>query len=53
VLSLGGNLNVYLSKIFKNKVQPMLSLRGKYEDYKNGDNGNSNVAIYLQADVSF
>jgi len=53
VLSLGGNLNVYLSKIFKNKVQPMLSLRGKYEDYKNGDNGNSNVAVYLQADVSF
>ena len=53
VLSAGGNLNLYLAKIFKNKIQPMLSLRGKYEDYKNGDNGKSDVTVYLQADISF
>ncbi len=53
VLSAGGNLNLYLAKIFKNKIQPTLSLRGKYEDYKNGSNGKSNVAVYLQADISF
>ena len=53
VLSAGGNLNLYLAKMFKNKIQPTLSLRGKYEDYKNGSNGKSNVTVYLQADVSF
>jgi hypothetical protein len=52
-LSTGGNLNLYLAKLFKYKVQPTLSLRGKYEDFKNGDTSNHNVTIYLQADLSF
>ncbi len=52
-LSLGGNLNLYLAKAFKQKIQPTFSLRAKYEDYKNGDTSNSNVALYLQADLSF
>lgn len=52
-LSVGGNLNLYLAKAFKQKVQPTFSLRAKYEDYKNGDTSNSNVTLYLQADISF
>jgi len=53
MLSLGGNLNFYMSKLFNYKLQPTLSLRGKYEDYKTGDIGTSNTAIYLQADIAF
>ncbi|MCP5106825.1 MAG: hypothetical protein GY950_25805 [bacterium] len=53
VLTAGGNLNLYLAKAFNQKIQPTLSLRGKYEDYKNGDTSNSNVTVYLQADLSF
>lgn len=53
MLSLGGNANLNLTKLFNNKIQPTLSLRGKYEEYKNGDTENDNVSLYLQADVSF
>jgi hypothetical protein len=52
-LSLGGNLNFYMSKIFKNKIQPTLSLRGKYDDYKTGGTSTHNVTVYLQGDLSF
>lgn len=52
-LSVGGNLNLYLAKLFKQKVQPTFSLRAKYEDYKNGDTSNDNVTLYLHADLSF
>lgn len=53
VLSLQGNANLYLAKIFKNKVQATLSLKGKYDDYKNGDTEDNNITVYLQADLSF
>jgi hypothetical protein len=53
MLSVGGNLNLFLAKAFNQKVQPTLSLRGKYEEYKNGDTSNNNVTLYLQADLSF
>jgi hypothetical protein len=52
-LSAGGSLNVYLSKLFNYKLQPTLSLRGKYEDYQDGGTDNSNLTLYLQADLSF
>lgn len=52
-LSAGANLNLYLAKLFKQKLQATFSLKGKYEDYKNGDTSNSNVTVYLQADISF
>ncbi|NIM80372.1 MAG: hypothetical protein GTN53_19095 [Candidatus Aminicenantes bacterium] len=52
-LSAGGNLNLYLSKLFKYKIQPTLSLRAKYEEMDNGSTSNSNVTLYLQADLSF
>ncbi|MCP5049779.1 MAG: hypothetical protein GY940_21605, partial [bacterium] len=52
-LSLGGNLNLYLAKIFKQKIQPTLSLRGKYEKFENGDTSRSNTTLYLQGDISF
>jgi hypothetical protein len=53
VLSAGGNLNFYMAKIFNHKVQPTISLRGKYEEFKNGDTKTDNVTLYLQADISF
>jgi hypothetical protein len=53
VLSVQGNANLYLAKLFKNKIQATLSLKGKYEDYKNGDTEDNNVTVYLQADLSF
>jgi hypothetical protein len=53
VLSAGGNLNFYMAKIFNQKVQPTISLRGKYEEFKNGDSKTDNVTLYLQADISF
>lgn len=52
-LSLGGSGNLTLAKLFSNKIQPTLSLRGKYEEYKTGDTRTDNVSLYLQADVSF
>jgi hypothetical protein len=52
-LSAGGNLNMYLSKLFKYKIQPTLSLRAKYEEMDNGSTNNSSVTLYLQADLSF
>jgi hypothetical protein len=52
-LSTEGNLNFYMAKIFKQKIQPTLSLRGKYEEMKVADTSNSNVTLYLQADLSF
>lgn len=52
-LSLGGNVNFYMSKLFNYKLQPTLSLRGKYEEFKNGDTSTSSTALYLQADISF
>jgi hypothetical protein len=52
-LSAEGQLNLYLAKLFKQKVQPTFSLRGKYEEMKVEDSSNSNVTLYLQADLSF
>jgi hypothetical protein len=52
-ISVSGNMNFYMSKLFKYKLQPTLSLRGKYEEYKNGSTSTNNTAVYLQADISF
>ncbi len=52
-LSAGGNLNMYLAKLFKYKIRPTLSLRAKYEEMDNGGTSNSSTALYLQADLSF
>jgi hypothetical protein len=53
VLTVQGNANLFLSKLFKNKIQATLSLKGKYEDMKNGDTEDNYVTVYLQADLSF
>jgi len=52
-ISVSGNANFYMSKLFKYKLQPTLSLRGKYDEYKNGSTSTSNTSVYLQADISF
>lgn len=52
-MSLQGSLNMYLAKLFKQKVQPTLSLRGKYERFETDGTANDNTTLYLQADLSF
>lgn len=53
-LSVGANLNFFMSKIFKNKVQPSLSIRSKYVESKYGTSPKTSfTTVYLQADVSF
>ncbi len=52
-LSVGGNFNFYMAKIFKNKIQPTLSLRGKYDEFTTGGTKTDNITAYLQADISF
>lgn len=52
-LALQGSLNMYLAKLFNQKIQPSLSLRGKYERFESDGTANDNTTLYLQADVSF
>lgn len=52
-ISVNGSVNFLMSKLFNYKFQPTLSLRGKYEKYKNGSTSISNSAVYLQADISY
>lgn len=52
-ISAEGHLNLYLAKIFNQKVQPTFSLRGKYEEYKLGDTKADNTTLYLHFDLSF
>lgn len=52
-LTAEGNLNLALAKFFKYKLQPILSLKSKYESYKTGGITTDNLTLYLQADISF
>lgn len=52
-LSAQGNLNVSLAKLFNQKIQPTLSLRGKFDSYKYGETVTDNLSLYLQADIAF
>lgn len=53
-LSVSTNLNFFMAKLFKNKVQPSLSLRAKYQESKYGTSPKTDFAtVYLQADISF
>jgi len=47
------NLNFYMAKIFKNKLQPVLSLRGRYSESKFGSSTTDSTSLYLQFDLSF
>ncbi len=52
-ISVSGNVNFYMAQLFKNKLQPTLSLRGKYDEYKTDGTSTHNTSLYLQADISF
>lgn len=52
-LSADANLNFYMAKIFKDKVQPVLSVKGRYQESKYGSISSSSTALYLQFDFSF
>jgi hypothetical protein len=49
----GGNLNLFLTKLFKDKIQPVLSLKSNYQENRYSDSQISNIKIYAQADLSF
>jgi hypothetical protein len=52
-LMVNGNLNFFMSKLFKYKVQPSLSLRTKYQQSEFGGMSSDSFSIYLAADISF
>jgi hypothetical protein len=52
-MTMQGNLNLFLTKLFNSKIQPSLSLKGKYERFESDGTENDNVTLYLQADLSF
>lgn len=52
-MSFGANLNFYMSKIFKYKVTPSLSLKSKYQESEYSGIKTDSVSLYLQADISF
>jgi len=52
-ISAGGNLNFNMSKIFKNVIQPSLSIKTKYLSNDYSGTKTDSFSIYLQADLSF
>lgn len=52
-MSLNANLNFYMSKIFKFKVTPTLSIKGKYQESDYNGTKTDSTAVYLQFDLSF
>jgi len=52
-LSLGANANLFLSSLFKNKVQPSLSLRGQYQKGNYNSESSDYWTLFLHADLSF
>jgi len=48
-----GNLNFYMAKFFKQKIQPTLVFTARYQQSKYGDMTNDNLAFYMQLNVSF
>ena len=53
MIQASGNINFYMAKIFKNKVQPTLVLVSRYQESQYGDMKDDNLAFYLQFNVSF
>lgn len=50
-LSARGNLNFYMSRLFKGKIRPTLSLRAKYVE--GGNSSSDGLTVYCQVDISF
>ena len=52
-LSLGVNANLYLAKIFQNKVQPSVSLRSQYQKGTYNSESSDAWTVFLHADLAF
>ena len=52
-LSADANLNFFMAGLFKQKIQPVLSLRIRYMENKYGGTSTDSLAAYLQVDISF
>ena len=50
--SVNANLNFYAAKLFKNKIQPALALKFKYQMSKYGETETDAAALFLQLDIS-
>ncbi|MEN8153201.1 MAG: hypothetical protein ABFR75_04200 [Acidobacteriota bacterium] len=51
--SLNANLNFYMTKLFKYKITPTLSIKGKYQESDYNGTKTDSTAVYLQFDLSF
>lgn len=52
-LSLGVNANLFLAKLFKNKVQPSVSLRSQYQKGTYDSLSSDAWTVFLHADLAF
>lgn len=52
-MNVNANLNFYMSKLFKYKVTPSLSIKGKYQESDYNGTKTDSTAVYLQFDLSF
>ena len=50
--SVNANLNFYAAKLFKNKIQPALALKYKYQMSKYGETKTNASALFLQLDIA-
>lgn len=52
-LTLGANANLFLAKLFNNKVQPSISLRGQFQRGTYNDVQTEYWTLFLHGDLSF
>jgi hypothetical protein len=50
--SVNANLNFYAAKLFKNKIQPALALKYKYQVSKYAETKTNASALFLQLDIA-
>ncbi|MCK5004410.1 MAG: hypothetical protein KAS21_04945, partial [Candidatus Aminicenantes bacterium] len=47
------SLNFFMAKLFKNKINPSLSLKGTYKKDENSGVSTDSTSVYLKADIAF
>ncbi|HDP95460.1 MAG TPA: hypothetical protein ENN40_08900 [Candidatus Aminicenantes bacterium] len=52
-ISATANLNFYMARFFKQKIQPTLVFTGRFQQSSYGEMTNDNLAFFMQLNVSF
>ncbi len=47
------SLNFFMAKLFKNKINPSVSLKGTYKKDENSGISTDSTSVYLKADIAF